>query len=111
VAENGEEVEAVDIVSVVIGMVLAALAVVFIARPLVHPEHFRSAPEEDLAVCLQADLEREFRLLEEMQMEHETGKLGAEEYAAEQHLLLRRAAALMRQIDEAQGAGAGGQSG
>lgn len=95
-----------DGASVLIVLSLAVLSGLFLARPLIGPRRTDARIGADRLAHLRADLDQQLRLLEELELDREMGKTSPEAFAAERPVLVARAAALMRQIDEAQASSA-----
>ncbi len=98
-----------DGASILIVLSLAVLTVIFIAQPLVVPRRNAASCREDWLADVRAQLEQQLRLLEEIELDREMGKISPEEFAAERPAMVARAAALMRQADEMQASGAMGE--
>jgi hypothetical protein len=95
-------------VPVLIGLVVAVLAVVFVVAPLIWPTTFGVRDEArpasaapvaagDALARLRDDL---FTRIVELDFEQATGKLDEEEYHQERVALKRRALAVLRTLDE-----------
>lgn len=98
-----------DGASILIVLTLAVLTLIVIARPLVVPWRNGASRREGWLADLRAELEQQLRMLEEIELDREMGKIAPEAFAAERPVLVARAAALMRQVDELQAGGAMGE--
>jgi uncharacterized membrane protein len=91
--------------ALVLGAVVAVLAVVFVARPfLVHPEPDDDRlvePDRAAARRLQLAEERDRALaaLKELEFDHRTGKITDDDYRAQVGELRRRAADALRALE------------
>ncbi len=92
-----------DLGSILIMIALAVLTAAFIVRPLVEG----AAPdfgERGVALSAKkAELEHVLGLIQDLDMDHAMAKILPEDYKASRPELVRRGAALMRQIDGLQG--------
>jgi len=91
--------------SIVLGLVLAAVIVVLVAWPFLRdpsPEDdtIRAQPEGSLALVEERD--RALAALKELEFDHRTGKIDDEDYRALVGPLRRDAAAALRAIDRRQ---------
>jgi hypothetical protein len=92
-----------DLGSLLLGLALLLLVGAYVARPL-----FEAAPAEPVPAEAHADLiaEREAVLsaLADLEFDHRTGKISAEDYQAQRAALVSQGAAILRRLDES-GAG------
>ena len=95
--------------ALVLGAVLAALAVVFVARPFLRePRADRDvlaepAPAERRRLELAEQRDRALAALKELEFDHRTGKVSDEDYRTQVGPLRRRAAEALRALDEREG--------
>ncbi len=110
-----------DLSSLLIVLLAAVMAALFIARPVLESRRGRAVPEGGEAARLRSDLEEVLARLQEMERDRASGELNEEDYEAERPRLLRQAAGLMRRLEVAEagvadrpldgGANADGQAG
>jgi hypothetical protein len=89
-------------VSIVVGLLLAAVVVVLVAwpflrEPVAEDDRIVAQPEEGLALVEERD--RALAALKELEFDHRTGKIDDEDYRALVGPLRRDAAAALRAID------------
>jgi hypothetical protein len=84
--------------ALVLGAVLAVVAVAFVARPLLRegPEETLEAPEQH-RLELAEERDRALAALKELEFDHRTGKVSDEDYRELVGPLRRRAAALLEE--------------
>jgi hypothetical protein len=91
--------------ALVLGAALAALAVLFVARPFLRePRAERDvlaepAPEERRRLALAEERDRALAALKELEFDHRTGKVSDDDYRAQVGPLRRRAAEALRALD------------
>ena len=91
--------------ALVLGAGLAALAVVFVARPFLReprPERdilAELAPEQRRRVELAEERDRALAALKELEFDHRTGKVSDEDYRAQVGPLRRQAAEALRAVE------------
>ncbi|HVS84238.1 MAG TPA: hypothetical protein VHD91_01240 [Gaiellaceae bacterium] len=91
--------------ALVLGAALAALAVVWVARPFLRePRAERDvllelAPEQRRLVELAEERDRALAALKELEFDHRTGKVSDEDYRTQVGPLRRRAAEALRALD------------
>jgi hypothetical protein len=83
-------------VEVVLGALLAAAAVVFVALPLLHAEPQPPLEPPDAGVLEAEERDRVLAELKELEFDHRTGKITDEDYRALVQPLRRRAARALR---------------
>jgi hypothetical protein len=73
-----------ELVGLALGAALAALAVVFVARPLLREsaQGDRTAPADDARVRLLEQRDRALAALKELEFDHRTGKVSDADYRA-----------------------------
>lgn len=89
-----------DIASILLSILLVALVGAFVARPLL----VRAAPparRASLAEELTADYDAVLMALRDLDFDHTTGKVAAEDYEPQRATLTARGVALLKQIDAA----------
>jgi hypothetical protein len=97
----------VTTVALILGAVLAAACVVFVARPFLRepdPELDRLdelSPAERLALELAEERDRALATLKELEFDHRTGKVSDEDYRALVGPLRARALAALRALEPA----------
>lgn len=91
-----------DLSSLLIVLLAAVMAALFIARPLLGSRPGGAVREGGEAARLRIDLEEVLARLQEMERDRASGELGEEDYAAERPRLLRQAAGLMRRLEVAE---------
>jgi hypothetical protein len=74
-----------EAVALILGAVLAAACVVFVARPLLRPGRDSLAaatPAEEERLLLQEERDRALAALKELEFDHRTGKVSDDDYRA-----------------------------
>ena len=89
-----------DIVSLLIVLGLALIAVFFIASPLLDRRRMVVAPGDHHLSSLQAERERVLTALEELEMDHAMGKVEGEDFQDRRKELLAQGAGVLKAIDE-----------
>jgi hypothetical protein len=92
-----------DIASILLSILLVALVGAFVARPLLvraAPPARRASPADELT----ADYDAVLVALRDLDFDHTTGKVAAEDYEPQRAALTGRGVALLKQIDAAQAA-------
>ena len=96
-------------VALVLGALLAAVCVVFVARPFLRepsPDSDRldePSPEERRALALAEERDRALASLKELEFDHRTGKVSDEDYRALVGPLRARALAALRALEPSPG--------
>jgi hypothetical protein len=91
--------------ALVLGGVLALVAVVFVARPFLRDPSPASdrldepTEDEERTLALLEDRDRALAALKELEFDHRTGKVTDDDYRAQVGPLRRRAAAALRAVD------------
>jgi hypothetical protein len=75
--------------------------VVFVSAPLRRPGPARTAPSAEPLADLEAAREAKYRELRDAELDHSTGKLSDDDYAALDRTLRAEAIEIMRSIDRA----------
>ena len=88
-----------DIGAFFLSAALLGLVVYLIARPLLNQRRPHSARPEP-AVALEAERERLLAALRDLELDHATGKVSAEDYALQRPQLVALGAAVLRELDE-----------
>jgi hypothetical protein len=89
-----------------LGVVLAVACVLLVARPFLReptPEHDRldePGASEQARVALAEERDRALAALKELEFDHRTGKVSDEDYRAQVGPLRRRAAELLRALED-----------
>ena len=97
--------------ALVLGGVLALVAVVFVARPFLRDPTPASdrldelAPEARQRLALAEERDRALAALKELEFDHRTGKISDEDYRAQVGPLRRRAAEALRALEAGEQAG------
>lgn len=92
-----------DIASILLSILLVALVGAFVARPLLvraAPPARRASPAEELT----ADYDAVLTALRDLDFDHTTGKIAAEDYEPQRAALTARGVVLLKQIDAARAA-------
>jgi hypothetical protein len=92
--------------SILLGVVLAALVVVLVAWPFLREpvaEDDRIVPQPDERLALVEERDRALAALKELEFDHRTGKIDDEDYRALVGPLRRDAAAALRSLDRGTG--------
>jgi hypothetical protein len=95
----------VEVLALVLGAVLAAACVVFVARPLLRQASpaedvlEAAAPEEQDRLRLLEERDRALAALKELEFDHRTGKISDEDYRALVGPLRREAGAALRALE------------
>ena len=93
-----------------LGVVLAVACVLLVARPFLRepaPDHDRldePGEREQERVALSEERDRALAALKELEFDHRTGKVSDEDYRAQVGPLRRRAAELLRALEDRPGA-------
>ena len=94
-----------------VGAMLAIVAVVFVARPVLRDPSPASerldelAPEARTRLALAEERDRALAALKELEFDHRTGKVSDEDYRAQVGPLRRRAAEALRALERGEEAG------
>jgi len=94
--------------ALVLGALLAAAAVFFVARPLLGRDDDRVVEQRPERLALEERRDRALAALKELEFDHRTGKVSDEDYRALVGELRRDAAEALRRLDRGealQGAG------
>jgi hypothetical protein len=89
-----------------VAAVLAVVAVVFVARPFLRDPSPASdrldelAPEARVRLALAEERDRALASLKELEFDHRTGKISDEDYRAQVGPLRRRAAEVLRALEQ-----------
>ncbi len=86
-------------VALVLGALLAAAAVWFVARPLLGRDDDRFVEPPPERVALEEERDRALAALKELEFDHRTGKVSDEDYRSLVGELRREAAAALRALD------------
>jgi hypothetical protein len=94
----------VETVALVLGALLAAACVVFVARPLLRPARGEDAfahsePEEEARLRRLEERDRALAALKELEFDHRTGKISDEDYRALVGPLRRTAGEALRALE------------
>jgi hypothetical protein len=94
----------VETVALVLGALLAAACVVFVARPLLRPARGEDAlrpsePEAEARLRLLEERDRALAALKELEFDHRTGKISDEDYRALVRPLRRAAGEALRALE------------
>ena len=90
-------------VTLLLLLAVLILVLLFVARPLTGAGPVGSHHQQDLSAAL-AERERVLSALQELDFDHQLGKIPAEEYPAQRALLLQKGTSILRQLDELQAA-------
>jgi hypothetical protein len=82
-------------------MAVVACLVLFVSAPLRRPEPVEAVPGGEALAELEAAREAKYRELRDAELDHSTGKLSDEDYAALDRTLRAEAIEIMRSIDRA----------
>lgn len=91
--------------SVLLGLAVLVLAAAFVLRPVLQPAELGSRAGSRRLSQLQAERDRILDSLREIDLDHDMGKLLPDDYHSQREALASRGASVLRQIDEAGGAG------
>jgi hypothetical protein len=92
-----------EIGAILLGLALLLLVGAFVARPLF--EGVRADPESvETNTDLIAEREAILAALADLDFDHRTGKIAGEDYQSQRAALVSRGAAILRRLDEADGA-------
>jgi len=97
-----------DLAPLLVVLGLAAVAVAFIARPLIEGGGREPDAVERRLSALRAEQDQTLALLHELDMDYAMGKIEPEDYQAQRAARVGRGAAILREIDELQGAPSAG---
>ncbi len=100
-----------DIGSILAGLALTLLTVVFVALPLIQHRGKGVTDTERLSSELQAGRDRVLNSLQELEMDFNTGKILEEDYREQRQALLKKGAEILRQIDVLNAGGDGSTEG
>jgi hypothetical protein len=95
----------VEAFALVLGALLAAACVVFVARPLLRPAPGREdelgtpGPEEQARLRLVEERDRALAALKELELDHRTGKISDEDYGTLVGQLRRQAGEALRALE------------
>jgi hypothetical protein len=94
----------VETIALVLGALLAAVCVVFFARPLLRPARGEDAlgpaePAEEARLRLLEERDRALAALKELEFDHRTGKISDEDYRALVGPLRRTAGETLRALE------------
>lgn len=87
--------------ALLLGALLAAAAVWFVARPLLARGEDRVVEPEPARLALEEERDRALAALKELEFDHRTGKISDEDYRELVGNLRREAATALRALDEA----------
>ena len=93
-----------EVVALALGAVLAAVCVVFVARPLLRPARGRDdelgapTPGEEARLRLLEERDRALTALKELEFDHRTGKISDEDYRSLVGPLRREAGEALRAL-------------
>jgi hypothetical protein len=93
-----------EVVALALGAVLAAVCVIFVARPLLRPARGREdelgapTPEEEARLRLLEERDRALAALKELEFDHRTGKISDEDYRSLVGPLRREAGEALRAL-------------
>ena len=96
-----------EVVALMLGAVLAAACVVFVARPLLRPARGREdelgapSPEEQARLRLLEERDRSLAALKELELDHRTGKISDEDYRELVGPLRRQAGEALQALERA----------
>lgn len=97
-----------DIGSILIGLSVVAVVVVYILQPILLREG-RAVTDEDRRLSqLKADRDRTINMVKELDMDHAMKKISESDYLEQRAELMTRGAAILREIDELGGLEDGG---
>ena len=85
--------------ALVLGALLAAAAVFFVARPLLGKDDDRMVEPPPERLDLEERRDRALAALKELEFDHRTGKISDEDYRAQVGPLRRRAAEALRALE------------
>jgi hypothetical protein len=94
-----------EVAGIVLAAVLAALAIVYAARPFLREPQARDdrlgepSPEERARLQLAEERDRALGALKELEFDHRTGKISDADYRAQVVTLRRQAAEALRALD------------
>jgi hypothetical protein len=77
------------------------LVILFVARPLARVRALGIPASQEISAAL-AERERILNALQELDFDHDLGKVPAEEYPVQRALLVQKGAAVLRRLDELQ---------
>jgi hypothetical protein len=89
-----------ELAPLLIALGLAAIAVAYVARPLVEGAGREPDARERRLSALRAEQDQTLALLHELDMDYAMGKIEADDYAAQRSARVMRGAAILREIDE-----------
>jgi rubrerythrin len=92
-----------DIGSIFLILAVLIPVVIFIARPLMERKSTAVTVEEHDYSALLAERDRVLTALQELEFDHNLGKIPEEEYPTQRASLMRYGAEILRQIDEYEG--------
>jgi hypothetical protein len=88
----------VDFGTLLLDLALLAVVAYLIARPLLRPAHTRDA-QPSAADALIAERERLLAALRDLELDHATGVVAAQDYGPQRAQLVARGAAVLRELD------------
>jgi len=88
-----------DAGSILIVLALAIAVIVYVARPLAIPEGVSQDPHDHALSTLKAEHEQILTVLQEMDMDHDLGKIEETDYQALRLETLERGADVLRRLD------------
>lgn len=94
-----------DIGSLALLLSVFVLVAIFLARPLLEKRGAVVTKEEQTISSLMAERDRILDALQELDFDHQLGKVPEGDYPAQRALLLKHGAAVLRQIDTLDGGG------
>ncbi|MFN8161047.1 MAG: hypothetical protein U0R52_08430 [Solirubrobacterales bacterium] len=89
---------------VLFGLILIVLVAAFVLAPLRGPRH-PARGEDPLIADLEARKEAKYREVRDTQLDHASGKLGEEDFRAQEARLRGEAAEILRELDAARKGG------
>ena len=92
-----------DIGSIFLILAILVPVVLYVARPLMEHSATAVTTEEHDYSALLAERDRIVNAIQELDFDHDLGKIPAEEYPAQRANLMRAGADVLRQIDEFEG--------
>ena len=89
-----------DVGSILIGLAVVAVVVVYILQPILLHEGQAVTDEDRRISQLKADRDRTINMVKELDMDHAMNKIPKSDYQAQRSELMSHGAAILREIDE-----------
>lgn len=88
-----------DLASVMAILAIAILAIAFIARPLIEKEEFAVTEKGKRTSTLMAERDRVVTVIQELELDHEMGKVSQQDFEIQRRDLIRQGASILKQLD------------